>query len=110
MKWPELAIAVPLAAIVVAVRFLPGDWCEPPFVRIALGVFVALAAGVYISLVDSERRGRVSSVHRVVVGAVAGLVIALIADGSSEVYALSVLLGVMVAYGGNYLLGWLKHV
>jgi len=110
MKLAEVAIAVLMAAVVVAIRFLPGEWCEPWPVRVALAGVVALAAAFYIVLVDGERRKRVTWWHRVAVGALAGLVVAVIADGSSEVYVLSVLLGVMLGYGGNYLLGWLKHV
>lgn len=109
MKWPELAIAIVMAAVVVAVRVLPGDWCEPLPVRVGLGVVVALAASFYVFLVDGERRHRVGWKHRVIVGGAASVVIAVLADGSAEVYALSILLGLAFGYGGRYFLGWLKH-
>jgi hypothetical protein len=107
MQWFELAIAALFGAAFTAFRLYPGTWCEPMPVRLIAGLFIVATAASYLFFVDDGRRPKVGPWHRVLVGAGTGLVVAAIASGSGELYALLGLAGAICGYLGFELL---KHV
>lgn len=107
MLWFELTLAFVLAAIFTAFHFLSGSWCEPVSVRLVAGAFVVVTGIFYLGLFDDERRPKVGVLHRIIVGGAVGLVVAAIAQGSSDLYFLLLLVGVMLGYIGCR---WVKHV
>lgn len=107
MRWFELALAMVLGATFTAFHFLPGPWCEPAAVRPLAGIFVVVGTMFYLYLVDDERRPVLGVWHGILFGAVAGVVVAAIASGAGELYALLVFVGAMLGWIG---FRWLKHV
>jgi hypothetical protein len=103
----ELVVAAVFGAAFTAFRLFPGSWCEPFPVRLVAGVFVVATAMLYLWFVDDKRRPKAGAVHRVLVGGSAGLIVAAIANGTSELYALLALVGTIAGYIG---FRWLKHV
>ncbi|MFZ6800499.1 hypothetical protein [Undibacterium sp. Di24W] len=107
MRWFELALATVLGAIFTAFHFLPGPWCDPAPVRPLAGIFVVVLTMFYLYLVDDERRPLVGVWHRIGVGSVACVIVAAIASGSCELYALFAFVGALLGLIG---FRWLKHV
>lgn len=108
MRWPELGFAVVVAVVFVLFHFgIPADLENIRQIRILSGIVLVVSAALYLHLVDDERRPKVNSLHRMIVGCVTGLLVALIAQGSFELYALLGLVGLMLGYIG---FRWLKHL
>lgn len=107
MVWFELTLAFVFASLFMAFHFLSGSWCEPVSVKLVAGAFVVVAGMFYLWLVDDEHRPKVGALHRIIVGGAVGLVVAAIAQGSTELYVLLMLVGVMLGYIGCR---WVKHV
>lgn len=107
MRWPEVALAAIFGALFTAFYFLPGSWCDPAPVRPLAGIFIVVATMFYLYFVDDERRPLVGTWHRILVGSVAGVIVAAISSGSSELHVLLALVGAMLGYVG---FRWLKHV
>nr|WP_315467376.1 hypothetical protein [uncultured Undibacterium sp.] len=107
MRWFELTLVTVMGAIFTAFHFLPGPWCDPAPVRPLAGIFVVVVTMLYLYLVDDERRPLVGAWHRIGAGSVAGLILAAIASGSGELYALLAFVGALLGFIG---FRWLKHV
>ena len=107
MHWIALAYAAGVAAVFVLFQFFPGYWCEPVSVRLGAGLFVVIICALYLWLVDDERRPKAGAWHRILVGATAWLLLALIAGGPPELYPLLGLLGGVAGYLG---FRWLRHL
>lgn len=107
MRWFELTLATVMGAIFIAFHFLPRSWCDPAPVRPLAGIFVVMVTIFYLYLVDDERRPLVGAWHRIGVGSVAGVIVAAIAGGSGELYAVLAFVGAMLGFIG---FRWLKDV
>lgn len=107
MHWSELAFSAIAAAFFIAFRFFPGDWCEPPSIRFFAGAFIVITGMFYLGFVDDERRPKAGAWHRIIVGTSVGLIVAAIAGGTGDLYALLGMVGGMLGYIG---FRWLKHV
>ena len=105
--WSALLMASATASALSAYWIFPGDWCNSFSVRTAFGFFVCITSVLYIWFVDDERRPLAGTAHRVLVGGLTGIVLAVIAGGPSVLYALLVLVGAMLGYVG---FRWLKHL
>lgn len=107
MNWSMLGISAIFGAVFTAFHVFPARWCEPFPVRLAAGIFVVATAMSYLCFVDDERRPKAGALHRMLVGGSTGFVVAAIANGGGELYALLGLVGVMSGYVG---FRWLKRV
>nr|WP_314861975.1 hypothetical protein [uncultured Undibacterium sp.] len=106
MRWFELTIATVFGALFIAFHFLSGPRCDPAPVRPLAGIFVVVVTMFYLHLVDDERRPLVGTWYRICVGSVAGVIVAAIASGTGELYALLAFVGALLGFIG---FRWLKH-
>jgi len=107
MHWFKLILSTVFGALFTAFHFLPGSWCDPAPVRPFAGICVVVVTMSYLHLVDDERRPLVGVWHRIIVGSVAGVIVAAIASGSGAMYVLLAFVGAMLGFIG---FRWLRHV